>query len=486
MPSTAVKILLVEDSPTDADLLRESLRQIDAAHFAITWAERLEDALQLLGRESFDALLLDLSLPDSTGADTFRQARRAAPHLPIVLLTGEDDERIGLEAIRHGIQDYLVKGHADGQQIARAIRYAIERKQMELELARERAFLETAIEVLPLPLAFFDQRGKIIRENHASQVLRRQLGVTEQAKADFLDPQTKTPIPEDRQPALRSLQGEIVTAEEYLLQAPADDYQMPALVSAAPICLDGETLAAVSLIEDITALKEADRAKDEFLAVLSHEMQSPLVSILGWSREALDDGSAEFMAQAMAVVQRNAVRQKRLIDDILDMSRLIHRKIQLKTMPADLWEQACQAVENIRYEAENRNITLVQTPPDTALPIDADPERLQQCIGNLLHNSLKFTPAGGTITVSCRGGEEQGILSVRDTGRGIDPAALPGLFVVFRQVDRDERAGGLGLGLAVSRGIIELHGGRISADSPGLGMGSTFTIALPLACAVSA
>jgi len=228
------------------------------------------------------------------------------------------------------------------------------------------------------------------------------------------------------------------------------------------------------------ALLEADHAKDEFLAVLSHELQTPLTSMLGWSAEALRVGTPEMMATAMPIVHRNALRQKRLITDLLDFSRLIHHKMHLIPVPLDLGEQATEAVENIRQLAVERQLHLSYEPTSVPLPILTDPARMQQCIGNLLNNSLKFTQEGGSITVRCRRDGDHAILTVEDTGRGIPPEVLPAIFDVFRQVDRDERAGGLGLGLAVTRGIIELHDGSIRAESAGQGRGSTFTITLPL------
>jgi signal transduction histidine kinase len=150
--SESTKVLLVEDSPSDAGLLRESLETNEFERFTFVLTETLAEAVALLRRESFDVLLLDLTLPDSSGADTFRRARAAAPHLPIVLLTGVEDERIGLEAVRHGIQDYLIKGQAYGRQTVRAIRFAIERKrseellkEAEIALQRERNQLEVRV-----------------------------------------------------------------------------------------------------------------------------------------------------------------------------------------------------------------------------------------------------------------------------------------------------------------------------------------------------
>lgn len=252
--------------------------------------------------------------------------------------------------------------------------------------------------------------------------------------------------------------------------------------------MDEHATARICLItRDITerkqyeaSLVEADRAKDEFLAVLSHELLTPLVSMLGWSAEALRAGTPEMLAQAMPIVHRNAVRQKRLVDDLLDMTQLIHHKITLTFEHVDLNVQAGQAVENIRQLVEERQLRLVMESSSDPLPVHVDPARLQQCLGNLLHNSVKFTPPGGTLTVSSRRDGDQALCCVEDTGRGIPPEALPTIFQVFRQVDRDERYGGLGLGLAVAHGIITLHGGSITAESDGSDCGSRFTIALPI------
>ncbi|HEY3378365.1 MAG TPA: ATP-binding protein [Armatimonadota bacterium] len=223
------------------------------------------------------------------------------------------------------------------------------------------------------------------------------------------------------------------------------------------------------------------QAKDEFLSLFSHELQTPLTSILGWSEMALDRQQPELMAKAMQVVRRNAVRQKRLVDELLDMSRLQHGRIQLQRERLDLPRQLQYALKTVQADADERSLTLTCVPCAETLRVLADATRLQQCLGNLLHNSLRFTPAGGAITLACHREDAQAVLTVHDTGRGISLKALPSLFAAFHQVNRDERSGGLGLGLAVTRGLVELHGGRIWVESPGEGQGSTFAIALPLA-----
>jgi PAS domain S-box-containing protein len=245
--------------------------------------------------------------------------------------------------------------------------------------------------------------------------------------------------------------------------------------------------AIMAIVVDITerkymedALLEADRTKDEFLAMLSHELQNPLTAILGWSTEALEIGTPEMLTRAMGVVQRNATRQKQMVDELLDVSRLLHRKMRLYREWINLDEQTRQAVENVTYKAAEQKLHLVYEPPATPLMIHADPARIQQCLANLLGNALKFTPFGGTITVRCTRDGDAAVLTVSDTGRGLPPEKADVIFQIFRQVDRSEESAGLGLGLAITRGLVELHGGRITASSPGRNQGCTFTLTFPL------
>ena len=354
-------------------------------------------------------------------------------------------------------------------------------KERTTELARGRAFEKAVIELLPLPLFFINPEGQIFWANEAMRNMVEEFHFTDRRQARLLDPGMRTPVPMDRWPSERALRGEVVTTEEYLFTSQSSEHVIPCLISATPVLLGGDIVAAVVLIENISALKEADRAKDEFLSVLSHELQTPLTAILGWSGFALQQNAPEVFRQALEVVYRNARRQKTLISDMLDVSRLIHRKLSMLPEPLELTEQARHAVESMRPQAEERQITLACELPAAPLPVHADPARLQQCLANLLQNSLKFTPMGGEITVSCRQEGDAALLAIRDTGRGIEPDKLAEIFHPFRQVGRDDSVGGLGLGLAVVRGIIELHGGHVSADSAGLGLGSTFTICLPIA-----
>ena len=354
-----------------------------------------------------------------------------------------------------------------------------ERRGIEQALERERAYLSAALDTLTMPLVILSRTGETIMSNRADAELLARLGISDIKETCLLDPHTRAIIPHAQLPLVRALRGETITSQAYILLAP-DGTQQDILVHASPIRLHEEIVAAVRAIEDITPLKDADRAKDEFLAVLSHELQTPLTSMLGWSDLALAQGQPELMRQAMDVVHRNARRQQLLIADMLDVSRLLHRKLQLQCKPLDLGEQAQHTVESMLPEAGKWGGRLIWEPISSPLPVLADAGRMQQCIGNLLQNSMKYTPADGTITVRCYRDGDSAVVEVSDTGRGIAPDAITSIFTSFHQVNRDERVGGLGLGLAIVNGIVALHDGRVTAESPGPQRGSTFRIFLPL------
>ena len=229
-------------------------------------------------------------------------------------------------------------------------------------------------------------------------------------------------------------------------------------------------------------LEEANRLKDDFLATLSHELRTPLNAVLGWSRMLVGDRiPAESQARAAAAIERNATIQARLIDDLLDISRIMRGKLQLQVEPLDLRTVAEAAMDIVRPGATAKQIEIALDVAAGSGLITGDPQRLQQVLWNLLSNAVKFTPAGGRIGVRLISAGAEEIIEVTDTGTGIDPAFLPHVFDLFRQADSSSTRehGGLGLGLAIVRKVVELHGGTVAAASTGRGRGTTITVRLP-------
>ena len=241
------------------------------------------------------------------------------------------------------------------------------------------------------------------------------------------------------------------------------------------------------LLESAQAARaEADVAnsiKDEFLATLSHELRTPLTSILGWSH-LLDNGKLDEEAAKRAVetIVRNAEAQKLLIDELLDISRIIIGKLRLDVGPVQLAPMLESIVDGMRPAADARNIQLRTALDQSVDPIFGDPDRLQQVFWNLLSNAIKFTSQGGKVLVRLERADSNLEITISDTGQGIARELLPYVFDRFRQSDSSSSRthGGLGLGLAIVRQLVELHGGTVSAESPGEGEGSTFKVRLPV------
>jgi hypothetical protein len=230
-------------------------------------------------------------------------------------------------------------------------------------------------------------------------------------------------------------------------------------------------------------LAEANRLKDEFLATLSHELRTPLTSILGWAKllrtEKFDP---QLSHRALEIIERSAVAQSQLINDLLDVSRIITGKLRLVAQPVELANVVAAAADSLRPTADARGVRLEMLLEETAGQVSGDADRLQQVIWNLLSNAIKFTPKGGRVSIELRRFDSQVEIVVADTGQGISAEFLPYIFDRFRQADGSitREHGGLGLGLAIVRHLVELHGGTIQARSDGASLGSTFTVRLPL------
>jgi signal transduction histidine kinase len=280
------------------------------------------------------------------------------------------------------------------------------------------------------------------------------------------------------------LEGLAAGANDFVTKAfdPAELRARVATLARARLLYDTLRKTELATRRAREAADEANRAKDVFLATVSHELRTPLNSILGWAR-LLSEGTLdrETLARGLATIQRNAQIQVQLIEDILDTTRAISGKLHLELTTLDLAQVTRAAFDAVKPSADSKQLELSLNVPEVSLRIRGDSDRLQQAIGNLLANAVKFTGAGGAIRVELTGSQQSVCVSVRDTGKGIAKQFLPHVFDRFRQEDdaATRRHSGLGLGLALVRHIVAAHGGSVSAQSEGEGRGASFTITLP-------
>jgi PAS domain S-box-containing protein len=269
-----------------------------------------------------------------------------------------------------------------------------------------------------------------------------------------------------------------------------------------PLVHDGSIIGTITLIEDVTerviaerelrnqitasdqarrVAEEASRLKDDFLATLSHEIRTPLNAVIGWTRILRTQPSIRSQAHALEVIERNAISQMRLVEDLLDMARIISGKLRLNIEAVSIADVARAAVDVIAPAAAARQISVEVTVDDGLPAVSGDADRLQQVVWNLLSNAVKFTDVGGAVRLQIARDNGKVRLSVRDTGQGVSPEFLPYVFDRFRQADSSasRQHGGLGLGLALVRQIVELHGGSVGAESGGVRKGATFWVSLP-------
>jgi PAS domain S-box-containing protein len=285
---------------------------------------------------------------------------------------------------------------------------------------------------------------------------------------------------------IKDASGKVVGASKIARDITQQKLADTALRQARKDAEEANTAKARLLESEQQARAEAERAsrmKDEFLATLSHELRTPLNAVLGWSTILRGTQQTDTqMAQGLDAIDRNARIQAQIIDDLLDMSRIISGKVRLDVQPLDLPAVVLEAIETIRAGASAKEIRLQTVIDPLNATILGDPNRLQQVFWNLLNNAIKFTPKGGRIQVLLQRINSHVDVSVVDTGEGISPDFLPYIFNRFQQADPSttRKHGGLGLGLAIVKNLVELHGGTVRAKSGGIGKGSSFIVTLPL------
>ena len=476
-------------------------RVLRNAGFAVVEAGTGDEALRMVRLAKPQLVLLDVNLPDMSGLEVCRRIK-ADPDLEQTLVLHVSATSVTTDskvrALIAGADSYLAEP-VDPEELIANVNALLRLKRAEEQLRQMNATLQAIVSSTPVAIVTLDHDGLVRRWNVAAE---RIFGWS----ADEVLGHRLPIAPADGAPAFAASLGcaatDGVSSSFDALVRRRDGTAIDVLVSVAPL-RDGRGRidGVLAVVDDITERKRsereiarlyaesqaANRSKDEFLATLSHELRTPLNAMLGWVR-LLRTGSLPELrsAHALEVVERNTLAQMRLIEDILDVSRIVSGKLQLRSQSVDLAQIVESAAETIRPTAEAAGIQLhVRIEPQSgsdALRTAGDLQRIHQVVSNLLSNALKFTPAGGRIDVTVRRLQDSGEIAVRDSGAGIDPALLPFVFDRFRQGDSSTARvhGGLGLGLAIVRHLVQAHGGHVTAASAGPGQGSTFTVAFPI------
>ena len=503
---TRQTILNVDDNAANRYVKSRTLR---AAGFEVIEAGTGHGALEVVYERRPDLVLLDIKLPDISGLDVCRRLKEdvRTRHIPIVHISATfvtpADEAVSLEA---GADIYLAEP-VGTQELASAVRTLLRLRTTEQVLAasEERMRLATAA----AGIATWDIDAATGATVWSPQ-FHRMLGL-EPGAAPSRDAWLARVRPDQREAVAqaleRALRGEGPFSLEHRIVR-ADDGEERCIAPQGMLHVD-ELRGAPRLIGvamDVTEAREAQaererllgeaqaarqeaedaaRMKDEFLAMLSHELRTPISAMLGWLHLIRSGRLApEQHLAGLDTIERNARLQARLINDLLDVSRIVTGKMELETRVLRLDRTVENAIETVRIAAAARSIRLVADFAPGRWLVQGSPERLQQVFSNLLSNAVKFSASGDTIQIRLSAaGPGRARVAITDQGEGIAAEVVPHIFDRFRQADSSTRRrhGGLGLGLAIVRSLTELHGGHVSAESEGTGRGATFTVELPLA-----
>lgn len=502
-PVRSLTILLVEDNPGDARLIQVMLAEVAGLRARLVRADRLATGLELAATQIFDATLLDLSLPDSHGLETFTRFQQAAPGLPIVVLSGLADEQMALRAVAAGAQDYLVKGQVDSALLGRALGYAIERKRADEErrqlLAREEAAHAEAERLAAERVAVLgqiadgvlitDPGGKITFVNGAARRLYGAAGAELREGQPFgmhrLYTTVGAPYPRAELPIARALTGGETTLDAEWCLRRADGATITIQGSATPVYADdGVLLGAVLTFRDVTAQRDLARQREDFFANASHDLRTPLAAIKASTGVILANeppGMPPALHRMLTNIEEAAGEMSRLVDDLLELARLESRKAEFHPLVSDLSALArrvVRAVEPLVHE-RGQHLTLGLPPEPVLAAIDTP--LIERALLNLLGNAQKYGRDGGSIRLDLSAYGEEAIFSVTDNGPGISAEDQERIFERFyRPSGKSARVVvGSGLGLPIVRTTAERHGGRAWIESTP-GVGSTFRLALPL------
>lgn len=484
------RVLLVDDTAANLIALSAVLGSLDAE---LVEARSGPEAIELVQNNWFAVVLLDVQMPGMNGFETAERIRACdrGREVPIIFLTAiHRDARFALKGYEAGAADYITKPY-DAQIVRARVKAFVDlfrqrERQRSERLESALTFAPAFVSVFRVPDFVCEFANARYRELFGGRdivgLAASELGGTQETIALFGgvaasgEALTLTEMPvmlvQHGTPPERVFDSTV--------QALRDGQGRIDAILIFAIEVTAQVRARKELERARIAAEQANRAKDDFLATVSHELRTPLSSILGWAAAARRKKDMTEIEHALEVIERNARIQARLIDDILDVSRIIGDNLRLEVAPTDLVEAIESAVESLRPVAQAKGVSLETSIGPIGL-VEADALRLQQVVWNVVSNAIKFTGAGGHVAVSANQLHGSVVIRVTDDGQGIDPSLLPHLFERFWQADASttRRHSGLGLGLAIVSHIVHAHKGKVTASSRGEGSGTSIAIELP-------
>lgn len=516
MPS--LHFLLLEDDPVDVELISTTLRN-DYPDCQITVTSTREAFQTSLKQEPIDLILTDYSIPGFDGLTAIQMAQSVDKHIPCILISGILGEELAIESLKGGATDYVLKQRLE--RLVPVLQRALREKQERLELARTAAALKASEELFRTSVENMNDCLALLSAVYSSAGKIQDFTITflNDAACKSLSLDKDLQLGKPLYAVLPGLKNNISSRdlhsafcwvvetntlfhEEILLQWQHEPEQFASIDLRAARLNDG----LVVTWRDVTERKQAEKqrtellsiaraaqkqaeqanhSKDDFLAMLSYELRTPLSSITGWLQLATANKlPPKMLNEALKTIQHHASLLEQLIDDMLDVSQVIQGqfRISLQSLTfSRLNGLITSAIEVIMPAALAKHLQVTFNPSPMSGQIAGDPDRLRQVLWTLLSNAVKFTPASGNITVTLDQQDSAAIIKVQDTGQGLAPEQLSAVFARFQQVASESaHRTGLGLGMSIARYIVESHGGQIEASSPGVGKGSTFTVRLPL------
>lgn len=575
-----IKALLIEDDPDHAYLFREILRDAKGVSIDIRQSERLSSALESLSAEQFDIIVSDLGLPDSQGIETFLSIHTQYPDVPIIVLTGLNDEDLALKAVQSGAQDYLIKGRVEGDVLIRSMRYSIERQKMLAQLEKNLKEIKTLRGLIPMcawcrnirdDKGYWKKVEKYIEEHTDAsfthgicpacmkkvhpdlyeKIVRDQRSDKDMEEgSDILSPENdrhiKVLLIEDDPGDADYIRAILAEAASYMDVTYSDrlssgiehlaketfdvvlsDLGLPdsqgietfikihTLYPDLPVIVltglhdeelavkavrsgaldylvkgqvDGSSLLKTlsytierqklmtALENKLRVIRKLGRERKNILSMFTHDIKNAIIPPIGFLSRALS-GKTDNAKADLELVRDNLAVAEHLLTTFIEFSRFETEEYKPVLGPFDLEAAVLKNIEGSRRVAEQKNITIVYSLSEKPFPtVKADGAMINRVLANLLNNAVKYTAAGGAISVKVLDIDKDIIVQVKDTGIGIPGDQLPYIFDAFYRVTGEGK--GSGLGLSIARAIIEAHGGNIRVKS-GPGEGSTFSFTLP-------